>query len=219
MGQISHLDTQIVTAAEFKAFRKVQGTEDDALIAILVSQISGWVSTWCGRKFEQASYDLTYDGNGSRFFFVDYWPVTVGTVVLWQDGLRKWADSTKLIEDTSTVTGDFLVHPGENGGGKIERLGGRVAALGADEGSSGSWILGSRVIRVQYQAGYPQATIPGPVKWVANVLLSIEYDLCRDGTHGVRSQRLPTGSGSEAGIISTAMPERCEQVLASWRRD
>ena len=201
------LDTALVTAADFKTFRKLSGSGDDTLIALLVSQVSAAVSAWCGRKFAQATYtNEVYDGTGTGALYLRNWPVTSPMASghgVWVDQTHQW--TTALVEhklDGTTSSGDYVVADGEDGQGLLSRIG-------------STWPKVRRCIRVTYQGGY--ATVPAPVQSAAMRLLAIAYDVTVKGLHAVSSESVEVGGGSRT-VITREMPDDVRRMLTPFRR-
>lgn len=73
----------LTTVANAKAWMGVKTADDDALIARLISAVSGYIETWTNRRFAQAAYVEGRDGNGGTLLaFADYPVSAVASVTV-----------------------------------------------------------------------------------------------------------------------------------------
>jgi uncharacterized phiE125 gp8 family phage protein len=68
--------TDLTSVASVKAQLGINGTADDALLAVLVTAYSAWVETYLGRKLLSTTHSITRSGRGQRQIQLPQWPVT-----------------------------------------------------------------------------------------------------------------------------------------------
>lgn len=212
------VDTAIVTLAQLKARLSITNTSDDTRLSNLIVGYSGVVSSYCGRKFEQATYTEYLDGTGSESLWLPNWPVTTPMDAangIWVDPLRKFGASTKLTEDapSSSTQGDYFIVPGEASQGEVIRLG-----SGLVPGGAGGWPRGRQTIKVTYQAGYAQASIPGPVVEAVLRMAARAYEIASSGAEATSSQSSQAGGGS-VSYVGHSLPTDVREMLEDYRAE
>jgi len=66
----------LTTVANVKSWPGITATTDDALLARLVTAVSAFFASYCGRIFMSASYSEVRDGTGSAKLILRQYPVT-----------------------------------------------------------------------------------------------------------------------------------------------
>lgn len=138
----------LTNLTDVKAWLKVTGNTDDALLQKLITGASAIIESWLSRSFAQASYAEVRNGHGgSTLMFADY-PVTdVSSVKVNNVSIPAAADCTQpgyLFDDISlTLQGGY------------------------------SFSKGMKNVTIQYTAGY--AAIPSDVAQICFELVAKKY--------------------------------------------
>jgi len=67
--------SELTTVDDFKTAFDIDTAEHDTLIQRLITQLSAWCSTFCGRDFVAGDHTEYYDGDGSRTLFLRNYPI------------------------------------------------------------------------------------------------------------------------------------------------
>lgn len=156
----------LVTLAEYKTYAGISGTDDDAVLQVLISAAQDAIERFCGRDaggFESGTKTEYYDGRGSEYLFLRSWPASSITSVKWRDAAGNLttisATSYRLKSDRT------LVRTGVNRGRFTSDEWGYVGeeALTYPQFSvQPQFSEGLGNIEVVYAGGF--ATIPGSLK-------------------------------------------------------
>lgn len=193
---VTNPDDALTTTAAAKVYLKIGNTNDDTVIAALVSRYSAVVSTYCDRRFAATTYtNERYDGTGTENLYLRAFPVTTMTSI-YLDSARDFAAGSLLVADD-----DYYVVP-EDGHGLVVRL-------------NGVWDKGVAVIKATYVAGY--ATIPGPVIEATHRLIARAKAWSDMGTHAVSAQSIQAGGGS-VSFVEHDIPKDVKKLLEPYRK-
>ena len=122
----------LISTDKFKALEKISGSGDDTIIAQIVDQVESRFDHYTFRTLENATAEVTLDGNGKeRFYDLDYPINSISSITL---------DGNALTENTH-----FYVKSSDK------------EAYLLKEG--GVWTKDDRNIVMTYDRGY--STIPG----------------------------------------------------------
>lgn len=154
----------LITLAEAKQFLNESGTDSDAVLAMLINDISGLIADHVGKDLISKVRTEYYDGDGSDTLILLHRPVTSVSAI--------YIDNNRVFgSDTLVAASDYIVKK-ETGFIKAWYL-------------FGSWYCGNANIKVVNTAGYtvgPSGTMPGPIKYAVKRTLKRHYV---DGfTHG-----------------------------------
>lgn len=151
----------LCTAAEFKAWRGVTGTDWDTLIGDLIDSAQAEIERLCGRTaggFESASFTEVFDGDGSQTLRVSNGPISSITSITVGN-----SDPVTLSADSYTFKDRTISRLPFNGGGSfVSRDGwGDPLPIGS---RSPCFDEGVQNVTVVYTGGY--ATVPDDLKQV-----------------------------------------------------
>lgn len=188
----------LITTAEAKTLiPTLNGTDDDAWIATLITAVGQAFGRWCGYPgntpvMESTSYTRDYDGNGGRDLALDVWPVTAITSV-YDDTTLDFTSSTYLLSAS-----DYAI------------VNSRTLRLKSTATHS-AWSEGTGNVRVAFTAGY--SAIPDDVKRLAQMAVRHAYDLRQ--TQGKTS--VSQGQGNTSFADPSWLPAEVKQGLAGYR--
>ena len=75
--------SDLVQLSEVKSWLGITTTNDDALLSLLITQISAWADGYTNRTLYTGTYTTECDGKGERRKIVPNWPITgVSSVVI-----------------------------------------------------------------------------------------------------------------------------------------
>lgn len=202
-------DTALTTVqrAKFALGDNEQDTALDEKLARLIPRISQAISVHCDRKFALADYTEIQTGNGFSIMNTKHWPIvsplaTVTNGGVYHDDSRLFSASSKLVEDIGLGTGDYVVHTGEEGQGKIELL-------------ASVFSTAPRNTKFIYRAGY--TVIPYAVEEAA-----IEYILfvMKRQIAGVwiEDRRELANLAGSVRYIANKMPLHVQEMLEPWMK-
>lgn len=138
----------LTTTAAFKTYARISGSADDALIASLITAVSNLIEQWLSRTIIQATYNESYDGNGSDRIYLHNAPVSSVTSVS--------VDGVAIPQSTlSTQYGWVLTR--------------RTIRLRGD-----TFPKGAANVQIVYVAGY--ATVPPGIAQACHETVKIRYD-------------------------------------------
>jgi len=139
------------------------GEDNQVIVEHLITAASLYANNYCSRKLARRTYsgeteDEVYDGTGSRFLYLEQFPVASITAI-YQDISRAWAADTEI---TST---SYTFYPER---GKIV--------------FDNYLFAGARTIKVGYVGGY--VTIDTPQDLAQAILIIVDYWKKRVDDHG-----------------------------------
>ena len=198
----TNIDTALTTLAATKIFLNVgqdaANTSRDSQISALISAVSGEISTFCGRKFAQATYtNEIYNGNGSEFLWLRNWPTTVTSI--YEDSGGAFGSGT-LLTARSGGSGDYWAMAGEESHGRVVKV-------------NGVWGAGHGNIQVTYVGGY--ATIPTPISELAHEWIGILWARSERKAHDMQSQAGPAGGSTS--YLAREIPADITARLMRWK--
>lgn len=215
---ITNVDSALTTLAAFKVYRELTDTSKDTLISSLIPRASARISSFCNRKFTQATYSETFNGNGTHLLYVTHWPITTplssaqnGVGNVWEHQGGVFNSSSLLVErSTTSGAGHYVVHPGEDGQGLIEKYG----YFGGGDDQRTAWPRGTLNIKVTYQGGY--ATIPDEIAQAAIRLTAVYFLRAERGLDYTTSESIQAGGGSMSAIPQE-LPKDIIEMLTPWK--
>lgn len=182
----------LVTLADYKIFKAITSTGDDARLSVLLAMAEKAVENFCARKFAETTQTEYFDGLGRELLILNKRPVTAVSGV-WVDGTgfggygvdafpasSAWTVGESWIPESYTATAD---NPGIL----------RALVLGG-------WPCGQKNIKVTYTAGF--ATIPDDLQQ-AIFLVTAGALALTDAGGQVRSETL----GDYSYTLSDGFPE------------
>lgn len=179
-----------VTSAELKSFMRISDSDDDALIALWITDASRAVDKHCGRQFGQCAsveareYTPQYDTYRRSYTVeIDDLMTTSGLIV--------------LDEDTTEVT-DYTFQPvnASQKGRPYERM----------------WVETSSTLTITARWGW--TAVPAAVK-VATLIQASRFAARRDSPYGVAGS---PSDGSELRLLAALDPD-VKTSLSAFRRD
>lgn len=184
----------LVTRAEYKAYRGVAGTTDDARTDVLIPSISALIRTYCGRSFTD-----NYTSNKTEYFtlkweqsaiFVSELPIV--SVV----SVEELVSGSQTEYDTLT-TDQYVVDPTMD------------AIYRVEDGVRLPFSVGINSVRVVYKGGY--STIPGDLRLAV-------YDLI---TYYLKDQHIPEKNHASFTVRynndSPDFPDHIKRVLDLYK--
>jgi len=192
----------LVTLSEYKAYKNISSTEQDSLINGLITRVSSFIKTYCGKTFvDYASVDKVeyFDGVGIDKLFLDEQPViSITSIEISNDGGLTY--QTPLVEYTDYFV-DYDI--------------GVVSALYSNFVLESTIAQGisNRNVKVTYKGGY--TTTPSDIKQAALDL--IEYYRNEEYTPRKQFQLAQVDNiGARTGTISD-LPAHIARVLSLYR--
>ena len=202
-------DTALVTKQSVKAYLGIDNANEDTRVDDLIKRASGAISSYCGRKFAQATHTSYFDGNGTTRLYLPHYPITtpfsgVATAGVWVDSMRAFGTATALTEETigGSTSGQYLVYGDEDGCGKVIRI-------------DGVWPRDHRTIKIIWQGGY--ATIPDELQHCALRTIGAWLEVATSKMHASTQESLISG-GSISLIDHHNLAEDVKDILSRWRR-
>ena len=174
-----------LTTTEYtKTHLGITGSTQDTLLAQLISSISQFSIDYTGRSFINDDYDERHDGDSSEDLFVKEYPINSVTSVSRNDGTLgspTWTayDSDEYYSDTNV--------------GMIIR--------------SGGYPVGTRNIRVVYNAGYGASASDMPTDLQTAIADLVGYMVNKQKKQGIRNVRTGTFGVTYSGGTSSSMLE------------
>lgn len=154
--------TGLITLADAKQYLKVTSTSDDAIIAVLINQVSAWIQGYLKRNLVATDYVEYYSGDGTRDLCLRNFPI-VSLSSLYIDSLRAWSSDTLV--DTANLI--------------VKKSSGILTAFNLLYG----FTPGQANIKVSYTAGYTigvnggAGTLPYDIRFAAKRILDHHYRL------------------------------------------
>jgi hypothetical protein len=192
----------LVTLSEYKAYKNISSTEQDSVINGLITRVSSFIKTYCGKTFvDYASVDKVeyFDGVGIDKLFLDEQPViSITSIEISNDGGLTY--QTPLVEYTDYFV-DYDI--------------GVVSALYSNFVLESTIAQGisNRNVKVTYKGGY--TTTPSDIKQAALDL--IEYYRNEEYTPRKQFQLAQVDNiGARTGTISD-LPAHIARVLSLYR--
>jgi len=192
----------IITAAEFKSYAGISGSDKDTIIGTFISDVSLWIEEFTGRKVagSQTVSAEVGNGDGTEKFYPKYPPVTAVS------SLQKRGSPTDSWADIVSNSSNIIIDP--INGEYIEVY-----------GTSFPW--GRSNIRVTYTAGY--STVPNPIKQVCYEMVMLRFRDSNDPALGGNRLGIESQSSSQPGGSTTSktyadMLPKWERILARYKR-
>lgn len=167
------------TVARFKTFAKISGSDDNAIIEILIDQVTEFIEKYCGRRFKETAYtNIKLDSDGGEALYLPQYPVSSSaTFTLYNRTTTSNEDSWEVVD-----TEDYYI---DYDTGLVYSVGG------------GKWVRGRQFFKVNYTAGYSfnntstylSETEAGDVEWACWKLVKTALDQ-RTSSVGVKSESL-----------------------------
>ena len=176
---------------------------DDALIETLIESCASRIERYLMRRVRERSISQYFDSVGEREIVLSEYPVR-SVSSIWCDPERAFGDETKLDGAAwycATVPYDVF-----------EDL---PAALIFDPFLS--LPIGSRIIRVDYTAGYPLEAMPEDLQLATAELVAWELRRVKSKQIGV-SGLVPTSGRMERTVLEMQMPANVREMLEPYRR-
>ena len=157
----------LITAAEAREHLHITGTDEDALLTILIGVAGEAMARFCrypaasagaAPTMESTSYTQRIDGPGGRDLTFPVWPLTAISSI-YDDPTLDYSDAAYLV-----ASADYAIIDGSEG---LIRL--------ASTSSWGNWSTGIQHIEVQATAGY--ATPREDLKYACRVAVRKLWDL------------------------------------------
>jgi len=179
----------LITLVDLKAYLGTTPAGADALLEILINQVSGMARTCLGRNLIQATYsNLLLDGPGSEYLYLPDWPISEVTGV--------YEDDVLLTIDT-----DYKVYAAR---GILRRL-------------NGIWAEGALNIKISsHKAGYLITDLPRDIQALVVNKVAAEWQRQKNSMWGQTSRS--TSGGSENFELPLAFTEDEEKVLLAHNR-
>ena len=127
----------LITVDNVKDYYGLVGANDDTLIMDLIDRATAQFETYCSRQFESRERTEEYDGNGTKYLFPKYYPITTISGIL-DDSDWAWGSTTEIDSTTYRIQNENTV----------VRKPGNV------------FTKGDQNIRITYTAGYADGSIP-----------------------------------------------------------
>ena len=135
----------LATLDEFKTYKVINSTESDDIIESLLSRVSAFIKTYCGKTFvDYASVAKTeyFDAVGTEVVHLDEYPI------ISVDSVQTSLDGGKTYGTALTVYDDYFVNE------EISAISTAYAGFVLTTASSVSKGTSSRSLKVIYKAGY-----------------------------------------------------------------
>lgn len=215
----TYLDADIgtITAAGALATMTYTDTANSAtanFIASLILEVQALAERYCGREFDSAVRDETYDSDGGEIIAVKSNPITTltGVSLVSYDGTE--TDLTETTDYAVDMT-NGLLYSRMSGADPMDRFFGGGLGDGPAYYRTPTqfrWPPGTQNIRVQYTGGY--TTIPYDLR-LAAILCVCDLFLDR------RNNRLLTSSANQGRSMSrsySGTQDMIAQYFSPWRR-
>lgn len=183
----------LVSLADCKSYLEVDDTGDDAIIGYLMNIVSKMFDSHTGRTL--ISTDLTeyYEGSGTESLFLRSYPVNSST-----DTIEVYVDANRLFGSDTQVDGSNLWLNTEFG---------RVVYVGRP-------FYKGEPVKVVYNAGYAQDSVPYDLRLAALEALGVLYKRRQEGRFDVSTYSRDTSSYT----YLEAMPHTVMDTLKRYRR-
>lgn len=198
----------LIKLAEAKAFGKLRGSEEDAILAAIIPAVSEGIRHWTGFDWDTRTYSEIRNGNGQVAMHAQQagkpGPPITGTPTVQENGVNLvvalgYSTSADVIVDQDE--GLFYRRPGTTSG---MVLGGRP----------GRWAEGVQNLVFGYSSGYAQDSIPGDIKLVAKYATIMIWKHSDKKTVGIGSRAQGQGSVS----LLEDLPDFYKRILDARRR-
>jgi hypothetical protein len=144
----------LTTSTIVKARLGLTGTENDTVIAAIVTAVSTWIANHCQRGFEREASKVVYPQGGTDRLQLHLYPIeSISEIV--QDWDRDFASATPLVADE-----DYILD--ESNGDEVN--------TGVIYHATGLWYDGPKRVRVTYTGGYWPPDGVGTMPTTARVL-------------------------------------------------
>lgn len=194
----------ICTAAEYKTWAGISGTDLDTWLAAVIAQAQDGAEEWCGRGFDSAARTEYYSGTGTTDMSLRTTPVTTLTSVSYLSSVSAGVASFTAFD------GGTYYFDGDSG------LLVRYSAFDAFDDANPVWPDGTRNIKVVYTAGY--STIPDGLKLAGFRLIDYLRDM-RGKSGGLQSESM----GSYSYTLAAVSPGEADELYVRfgflpWKR-
>jgi len=171
------------------ANKKILYAPNDLLLEELINSVTDFMERYCGRRFKKTTYtDLLVDGNGTRYLFLDNYPIISVTSIY-----RHYVFATDDLFDSDY----YKVYENE---GYVYR--------------GMKWPYGQKNIKITYEAGYDFATgIPAELEYLCNSLVKMRFN--SEGKAGIKSEKMGNYSVTYS---DESIPSDIKIKLNQWRR-
>jgi hypothetical protein len=177
--------------------------EFDALLNLLISEVSDEYQAWLGRTFAEQSYSVYLDGTGRASMVLPAGPLVTMTslhlVEYQDDGAGGVTEVLTLVPRSSYVLSGLRTFPGFRGLGRVDLVGGCA-----------EFTRGAKNYRAVFTAGF--STVPEGIVGLATE--DVVYRLMTRDTGHLLSQSL--GDGSISYMRPAQMFEQRETRLAPY---
>ncbi len=187
--------TELTTVARMKNYMRPDGTwtaAETTLLGTIAGAINEAIEDYCGRIFlKDPALEEIHDGNVTRLFLKR--PPIDSVTAVYQDVARAFAATTAL---------DSTAYQYDPNTGILTK-------------STGRFIGGKRVVRVDYSGGYAAGAIPSSVKMAADIWAVGIANKAMEGADGLLTERL--GDITQQ-FDQAEMPPFVEQRLNKYRK-
>lgn len=199
--------TDLITKAEVKAFGKITGSSEDAILAAIIPAVSEAIRDWTAFDWDQRTYSEIRNGNGQPGMHAQKagkpGPPMTGTPTVQENG------TTLIVATGYSATADVIVDLDE---GLFYRRPGTTSLQVT--GFPGRWAVGVQNLVFTYQSGYAQASIPGDIKLVAKYATVMIWKHSDRKTVGIGSRAQGQGSVS----LLEDLPDFYKRILDANKR-
>lgn len=169
--------------------KKILHAPNNLLLEELINSVTDFMERYCGRRFYKTTYTaLLVDGNGTRYLFLDNYPIISVTTIHSYSVF-----TTDVLYDSNYYT----IYANE---GYVYR------ALG--------WPYGHKNIKITYDAGYDFAVgIPSELEYICNSLVSKRFN--SEDKIGIKSEKI---GGYSVTYSDESIPADIRIKLNQWRK-
>lgn len=183
----------LTTLAAVKAWIGITVATDDALLASLITAVSGYIENWLNRSIALQLYVDTYNGLGAAVQVLDNYPVASVSSVYVNGVLIPPRPVLGTVATSSTLPGGWV-----NDDFAVYVIGGRF------------W-RGFQNVQISYQAGY--ATVPNDIGQACNDIVGDWYKYIQ--RIGKTSQAIESQTTQ---FVNQPMPVRAANILQQYKR-
>lgn len=191
----------IITAAEFKSYFGVSGSDKDTIIGTFITDCSSWIESYLGSKVvSQTVTNEIGNGNGTEKHYTNFGPIV----------------SVTTLEKRGSPDDSWAAFPSDTDHILVDPVNKAYIEL-----YNTYFPYGRSNIRVTYAAGY--STVPNPIKQVAYEMVTMRFRDSNDAAFGGNRLGLDSmtqtnaGGGSSSKSFIDMMP-RWERVLNRYKR-
>lgn len=184
----------LVSLDDCKTYLGVDDSADDSLIGYLMQAVSSWFNTQTARTLVAADITEYVDGHGTDSVFVDSYPINSDTSAteVYVDEDKEFDAETQLEADDFAIRGDA----------------GRITLLGD------TFPRGEQTIKVVYNGGYTQDSIPYDLRMGALDMLGVLWKRHKE-------KRFDVSNISRGDVTTTyldAVPHTVAGVVKAYKR-